>query len=141
MASSLTVTMSSTHVAISGPVISPGCFTAMPSASVRTGPSATESPQYGAHTLAWTPTIRTWGSTDLTAIAMPDASPPPPSGTMICDSCSTSSSSSRPSVPCPAMTAGSSNGAQKVVPLASARSRDRATASDSAAPCSITVAP
>ena len=54
---------------------------------------------------------------------------------------SMSSSSSRPSVPCPAITATSSNGGQKLVPLAADRSSDSATASFSAAPCSITVAP
>ena len=55
MASSSTATISSTQCSTSGPVSSPRCLTAMPSASVTTGPEAGASPRYGAHTAAWTP--------------------------------------------------------------------------------------
>ena len=81
MASSSTATISSTQCSTSGPVSSPRCLTAMPSASVTTGPEAGASPRYGEHTAACTPITRTAGSSDLTAIATPDARPPPPSGT------------------------------------------------------------
>ena len=122
-------------------MISPGYFTAIPSANVNTGPSATAPPQYGAHAAACTPTTRTCGSSDLTAMATPDASPPPPSGTTTHDSDSMSSTNSRPIVPWPSITATSSKGGQNVVPRSRARSIDSATASFSAAPCSMTVAP
>ena len=129
--------------AMSGPVISPGCFTAMPSASVSTGPSATASPQYGAHTAACTPMTRTsrqrrlHGDRDAgresAAAERHDHAAPDRS---------MSSTSSSPSVPWPATTAGSSNGAQKVVPCSTAAvARQRDGLLDNAAPCSITWAP
>ena len=97
----------------------PGCLTAMPSARVTTGPAGAGSPAYGradggldaddAHvgTLATSP--RSPRRT---------ASPPPPSGTTTQARSARSSTSSRPSVPCPATTAGSSNGWQNAMPLA-----------------------
>ena len=59
--SSSTVTISSIHRSTSGRVIAPGALTAIPSASVATGPTGAGWPEYGAHTAAWTPTIRTAG--------------------------------------------------------------------------------
>ena len=48
-ASSSTTTMSSSHFSISGRVISPGFFTAIPSANVNTGPDGGALFAYGAH--------------------------------------------------------------------------------------------
>ena len=141
MASSSTVTSSSTHVATSGAVNVPGCLTAMPSASVTTGPAGEAPPAYGTHTAACTPITRTWGSSDLTAMAVPAARPPPPTGTMTHDRSGTSSTSSSPSVPWPATTAGSSKGWQNAMPVSSARARAAFIASSSEAPPSTTVAP
>ena len=80
---------------------SPGCLTAIPSAMV--APVGAR-PASGAHAAACTPTTRSSGRRAASAIAMPDARPPPPTGTTTVPgpsgSCSTSSS---PSVPCPAI--------------------------------------
>ena len=67
-------------------VSSPGCLTAMPSAIVIDAVASTGSPRwsdstYGAHAATWTPTTSTSGRADLTAIATPLHSPPPPTGT------------------------------------------------------------
>ena len=113
----------------------------MPSASVVIAPTGAAPPAYGAHTAAWTPITRTCGRCDFTAIAIPLARPPPPSGTTTVTRSGMSSTNSAPSVPWPATTAGSSNGWQKMPPSASANSRAAATASSSETPCSTTLAP
>ncbi len=63
-----------------------------------------------------TPMTRTNGLIALTASAMPPASPPPDKGTMTASSSGTSSISSKPMVPCPAMIAGSSKGGTSIMP-------------------------
>src|SRR5215213_1780596 len=63
----------------------------------------------------------TSGRADLTAIAMPAHSPPPPTGTTTFARSGTASSSSRPSEPWPATTTGSSNGCTNARPPSSAR--------------------
>ena len=141
MASSSTATISSTQRSTSGPVNAPGRFTAMPSASVTTGPAGDGPPAYGAQIAACTPTMRTDGSSVFTAMATPDTSPPPPTGTTTQARSARSSTSSRPSVPWPATTAGSSNGWQNAMPASSDRRRAAATASSSEAPPSTTLAP
>ena len=72
---------------ISASVSSPGRLTAMPSAIVSAGSTATGSPSRsesanGAQAAAWTPTTSTSGRCVLIAIATPLTSPPPPTGTM-----------------------------------------------------------
>ena len=113
----------------------------MPSASVSTGPSAIAPPAYGAHASACTPITLTVGRIDLTAIATPQISPPPPKGTITVSRSPMSSSSSRPSVPWPATTAGSSKGEQNAMPELAARSCAAATAALRSAPNSTTFAP
>ena len=108
--SSSTSTSSSTQVSISGRVMSPGCLTAMPSANVGTAPVGALPYIYGAHEEICTPIILTSGRCCLIASAVPEIKPPPPSGTITSDSSEISSSSSRPSVPCPATTSTSSYG-------------------------------
>ena len=88
-----------------------------------------------------TPTTSISGRADLTAIAMPLARPPPPTGTTILARSGTSSSSSRPSVPWPATTSGSSNGCTKAMPASCARARAAATHSSTPAPPRCTIAP
>ena len=78
--------MPSAWRASSSSVRSPGRLTAMPSAIVSTAPAATGSPRrsdsgYGAHAATCTPITSTSGRADLTAIATPEHSPPPPTGT------------------------------------------------------------
>ena len=57
-----------------------------------------------------TPTTRAVGARALTAVATPEINPPPPTGTTTWVTSSTCSQSSSPTVPWPAMTAGSSKG-------------------------------
>ena len=95
--------------------ISPGLLTAMPSAIVapswtRTGCPAASEAGTAAAASACTPTTRTGGSASLTATAIPDARPPPPTGTVIVRTSGHSSMISRPRVPWPATTSGWSNG-------------------------------
>ena len=89
-------------------VSSPGCLTAIPSAIVSPWGS---SPASGAHAAACTPIRRSSGRSSRRAIAIPAASPPPPTGiTTVPAPSGSCSASSSPSVPCPAITRGSSNG-------------------------------
>ncbi len=62
----------------------------------------------GAQMDACTPMIFTFGRWCLIASAVPASRPPPPRGTMSSSRSPMSSSSSRPSVPWPAITPGSS---------------------------------
>ena len=144
--SSGTTTTSSNHERISESVRSPGRLTAMPSAIVSFDGAATGSPRrsdsgYGAMLSTCTPTISTSGRADFTATAIPDASPPPPTGTTTFARSWTSSSSSNPSVPWPATTSGSSKGCTNAIPVSSARAFAAATHSSTDAPSSLTYAP
>ena len=139
--SSSTVTTSSSQRPMSGRVIRPGCLTAMPSASVVMAPAATDWFAYGAQDSICTPMTFTPGSARLTAMAMPLASPPPPTGTITRCSSGMSSTSSRPSVACPAMIAGSSNGWMKAIPASAARASAEAMAASTPSPPCSTVAP
>ena len=85
----------------------------------------------------WKPSSKT----PLTAIAVPAISPPPPNGTITIERSAMSSSSSRPIVPCPATTAGSSNGEQNAMPVSVACAWAASTAALTSAPVSVTVAP
>ena len=98
-----------------GKVSSPGLVACSPSAIVRgTGievrsPAASErltsSPASGS-----TPMILSPGANALAAVAQPEIRPPPDTGTTSASRGPASSSSSSPTVPCPAITRGSSNG-------------------------------
>ena len=82
---------------------SAGYLTAIPSAIV--GPVGAR-PAKGAHAAAWTPTSASSGRSARSAIAMPEARPPPPTGiTTVPGPGGSCSASSRPSVPCPAIDA------------------------------------
>ena len=59
----------------------------------------------------------------------PEISPPPPTGTTTTSASGTSSTSSSPTVPCPAITSGSSNGWTSVRPVSSTSSASRSKAS------------
>ena len=63
------------------------------------------------------PKTRITGALDLTAIDVPESSPPPPTGAMIASSPGDCSRSSSAAVPCPAMTRTSSNGCTSVAPV------------------------
>ena len=99
--SSVTVTISSTCCSSSGLVTAPGFFTAIPSQIVFVSDSQR------------TPTTRASG----TARAMPEISPPPPSGTTISRTSGAWRAISRPTVPWPATTAGWSKAGTTVAPL------------------------
>ena len=116
--SSVTETTSSSSRSRMPDVSSPGCFTAMPSAIVNPGPP-------GSVPAACTPTMRMPGRTARSASAIPDASPPPPIGITTVSAFSTWSASSRPIVPWPATTSGSSNGCTNVAPLSATYARGR----------------
>ena len=124
ISSSLTVTISSTYLRQYSKVCSPGSFTAMPSAMVRTNPirsillCSIEFSILGAP-LACTPYIFTFGFKCLIAKATPEISPPPPIGTITASSSGSCSSNSSPIVPCPAITSSSSKGWTKVYPFSS----------------------
>jgi hypothetical protein len=64
-----------------------------------------------------TATTRAWGFAPLTAATIPDTSPPPPTGTITTSTSGTSSTISRPTVPWPAITSGSSYGWTRVRPV------------------------
>ena len=122
--SSLTSTSSSTYSLTREYVFSPGCFTAMPSAMVETDdrhsiwPLFTELNMLGAP-VTCTPYTLTDGLICLTVYAIPEISPPPPTGTTMASILSMSLSISRAIVPCPAITFSSSNGWTNVYPFSS----------------------
>ena len=95
----------------------------------------------GAQASTWTPITRTSGRALLTTPAMPEISPPPPTGTITVWSSGTSSSSSSPSVAWPRITSGSSNGCTNPAPVSAARSSAAATQSSTVSPPSSTVPP
>ena len=132
MASSSTTTTSSRRSRRIADVSSAGYLTAIPSAIV--GPVGA-SPAKGAQAAAWTPTSESSGRSARNAIATPEARPPPPTGiTTVPGPAGSCSASSRPSVPCPAITRGSSNAWTKVAPVASTWARAVATASSKPSP-------
>src|SRR6266581_4392143 len=63
------------------------------------------------------PKTRIAAALDLTAIDVPDSSPPPPTGAMIASSPGDCSSSSSATVPWPAITSTSSNGCTSIAPV------------------------
>ena len=97
-------------------VSSQGDFSAMPSAIVDTSSRTTTRPasidaRIAAAPAASTPTTRTAALVWASAVAIPEIRPPPPIGTTTTSrSSGASSTSSRPMVPWPAITRGSSNG-------------------------------
>ena len=132
--SSFTVTTSSAYRAARSKVTSPTRRTAMPSAIVgaagtRTRCRACSERCIAGMASASTPITRTAGRRALIASATPAMSPPPPTGTTTASRSSTWSSSSRPSVPCPATTRASSNGWTNTAPDARSTSRARSYAS------------
>ena len=146
IASSDTETISSTYFSISANVRAEGPATATPSAIVRTADAATAwcrwtDWQIPSMTAAWTPTTRTAGRNAFTATATPASSPPPPAGTRISVTSGHCSRISSPIVPCPAMTASSSNGGTRIRPSRSAIARASTCASSRLAPWSTTRAP
>ena len=88
-----------------------------------------------------TPMTRVLGLAALTARATPAARPPPESGTRTAARSGRSSISSRPAVPWPAMTCGSSKGGISARPSVSARRRESAAASSWERPVMRTSAP
>ena len=113
ISSSFTRTTSSTRRWIIEKVSSPGRFTAIPSAMVAivgrvdSSPASREVRQLDAPA-ACTPMIVILGRSARAAIAIPAMRPPPPMGTTIASASGKSLNISKPSVPCPAITSGSS---------------------------------
>src|SRR5918999_2890072 len=144
--SSSTTATPSSHSRSSSSVSSPGRLIAIPSAivsAVSTGiarPCSSDA-GYGAHAATWTPTTSTSGRSDLIAIATPEASPPPPTGTTTFARSGTCSSSSSPSEPWPATMSGSSNGCTNARPPSRARSCAAAMQSSTDSPPTCTIAP
>jgi hypothetical protein len=106
-----TSTMSSTSRRTIGSVIFPGAFTAMPSARVspRIGKLSPLMALYiDGYSMASTPITCRSGFRLLAAIAIPEMSPPPPIGTTRVSISGAVPSISSATVPCPAMTSGSS---------------------------------
>ncbi len=110
-----TVTTSSINSFITSKVRSPGFFTATPSAMVSTFFSSVT--LFSSRDLAIqqapsgsTPIILIPGFSILAAIAMPLINPPPPMGTSILSTLSSSLSTSSATVPCPSITSISSKG-------------------------------
>ena len=105
--------MSSTSASTIGTVSEPAIGTAMPSATV-VPPTAACSLRTAlaieGYRSASTPTISTSGRRARAATAIPEMSPPPPTGITSMSTCGASSSSSRATVPAPAMIAASSYG-------------------------------
>ena len=117
-----------------GKVTSPARRTAMPSAMVASAAMVTGAPASRARSMEGrrsgsTPTTRILGLVSLSAQAMPAMRPPPPMGTTTASMSGTCSSSSRPMVPWPEMTSGSSKGWMKVRPSSTRRRRASSQAS------------
>ena len=112
MSSSLTITMRSTRVLANSKARPPTSGTARPSASVgsitiRVGFPVRNASAKLAARCGSTPITRTLGFVSLSAILTPAINPPPPTGTITASRSGTSSMSSSPIVPAPAMIAGS----------------------------------
>ena len=125
---------------------SPGRLTAIPSAMVSQDGSAIGSPaasEAGKDALpaAWTPTMRTSGRSARKATAIPEMSPPPPTHTTTVVASGTCAAISRPTVPCPAMMSGWSNGWTKTRPCSAAYAVASVSASSKVPPTRRTSAP
>ena len=97
----------------------------MPSAMVcmddsATGSPAARDPGHAAAAAACTPTTRTSGRSALITAAIPPSSPPPPVQTSTVRASGTCSSTSRPTVPCPAITSAWSKGCTNSAPVSCA---------------------
>ena len=98
--------------------------------------------RYIAGPRSWlTPITRIVGSIPLTAAAIPPISPPPDIGTTTVRVPGRSARISRPAVPCPAITMGSSKGCTNVRPSSSTSRRAAASASSCVGPATTTRAP
>ena len=135
-ASASTRTISSTSSRQTRNVSSPTRRTAVPSENRPTSASVTRRPASSERAMAsessvWTPMTRISGRSALTYAATPAISPPPPTATKIASmgpGCWRRIS--MPTVPCPAITAGSSKGCTNTSPRAAAISSARAWASE-----------
>ena len=135
IASLSTNTISSTVCVAIANVCSPTSRTATPSANSPTRSSTTRWPASRERFIASastgsTPMMRTEGMTALTYAAMPASRPPPPTGMKMASRAPGRwRTISSPTVPCPAMTSGSSNGWMNVSPVRDASSEAKAYAS------------
>ena len=128
-ASVSTTTKSSTSARVRRNVSSPTCLTAVPSENRPTSSSVMRSPALTERIIAsesaiWTPMTLISGRTALMYAATPEMRPPPPMATntaWIGRWCWRRIS--MPTVPCPAITSGSSNGCTKVYPCRSCNRR------------------
>jgi hypothetical protein len=89
----------------------------------------------------WTPITHSPGFMARVTVAMPETSPPPPTATTSVSRSGWARSISRPMVPCPAITSGSSKGCTKASPCSSARRIAWSRASSKPSPWSSTSAP
>ena len=134
ISASVTVTMPATSARICANGSAPICSTRSASATVRwtsAAGQATRSPRRresraSAASSGSTPTTAASGQQARTAAAIPEIRPPPLTGTRTRPTCGQSAAISRPTVPWPAMTSGSSNGGISTYPC-------RATSSEVAA--------
>ncbi len=106
-----------------------------------TGCPAASEPGNAAAPLACAATTCTSGRKALTATAMPATRPPPPVQTTTVRTSGHCSSTSRPIVPCPAMTCSWSKGWMSTAPVCAANTRAATSASSTVMPCSRTWAP
>lgn len=128
ISSSVTVTMLVTYSRICANVISLSCSTRSASAivrCVRSAGQATSSPRRSeslacAASSGSTPTIAAPGHLARIAVAIPEISPPPLTGTTTRSTSGRSSAISSPIVPCPAITWRSSNGGTTTYPCSAA---------------------
>ena len=108
--------------------------------SVTRRPSASERASFAAPSGSTVTTLAR-GASALIAVATPEESPPPPTGTATVATPGQSAAISSPIVPCPAMMAGWSNGGTTARPSASAISVARACRSADVRPASTTSPP
>ena len=143
-AGSSTRIMSSHSARMISRLIAPGLLTAIPSA--RVWPPAAAARPFNAlwtagYIAASTPITSISGLIALAAVATPEISPPPPTGMINTARSGLASSISSPTVPWPAITAGSAKGCTKVRPSVSASAMAWGSALLTSSPCSTTVAP
>ncbi len=146
MASSGTVTTSSTKARTCSNVSSPGRMVSKPSAmlAVRSsvvGRPATSDVDIFAAPAGSTPTTLTPGARCLIAAATPELKPPPPTGTSTVAASGHCSRISRPAVPWPAMIIGWSKGGTMVSCRSAARASARTFRSCDVVPANVTSAP
>mmetsp|Transcript_6678 Transcript_6678/g.16148 ORF Transcript_6678/g.16148 Transcript_6678/m.16148 type:complete len:361 (-) Transcript_6678:144-1226(-) len=146
ISSLLTTITPSTKSLHSRNVSAPTSVTAVPSANVPTLGSSTRSPAARLRAMASasslsTPYTFTSGRSRFSTAAMPAISPPPPTGTNTASTSSHCRKISNPTVPCPAITAGWSNGGTNTFPVASATRSASFFAASKLSPCSTTRTP